>query len=53
MIANYVPCRSCVYPCKDKENKSKYKCEIHWKNILDLIKYKVDDNDESVHSEIK
>ena len=39
MIANYVPCRSCLYPCKDRGNKSKYKCEVHWKNILDLIAY--------------
>lgn len=38
-VSKTMSCDLCPYPCKEKENSSYFKCEMHWKRILDLIAY--------------
>lgn len=42
-IAKNMRCEDCPYKCKLGTKSTKYICEMHWKNILELINYHKED----------
>ena len=39
-ISRTMICKECPYPCTSKDHSNMYACELHWKKVLDLVKYK-------------
>ena len=44
-IAKNMKCEDCPYKCRYASKTTRYVCETHWKNILDLLAYNKPVND--------
>jgi len=38
-VAKNMKCEDCPYKCRYASKTTRYVCETHWKNILDLVGY--------------